>query len=706
METAIKSGPGKKSGSGQESRSGQERKAFDIRHVVTSFTVDGEKLIAVDDVSLYVRPGEIVGLVGESGSGKSVTMLSSLQLVSSPGKVESGEVYLEGTDNILSYGKNSPEMQKIRGGRVGIIFQEPMTSLDPVLTVGDQIAEAVLAHEKLPRREVRQRVLDLMRAVGIPDSEKRYGFYPQQFSGGMRQRVMIAIALAASPEVLIADEATTALDVTTQAQLLEMLADLSRQRGIAIIIVTHNLGIVARYASRIYVMYSGRIMEEASARELFRNPRHPYTRALLRSIPRLDYPRDHRLIPINGMPPGPGKRPPYCPFFVNCEFAREKCRSGRSELSPVKKLTSDPEDHFVSCCLTPEEFDARALELDQAGSAAAPENVPGSETVLELRHVKMGFSSGSRFSFSRKKELLVLDDVSLFVRRGETLGIVGESGCGKTTLARCVMGEYQPSEGEILFRGEKISGLSDKALRKTRASMAMIFQDPFSSLDPRQTAGSIVSESLLIHNLVRTKEELARKTEELFMLVGLDPEMTDRVPHEFSGGQRQRLGIARALASGPDLIVCDEPISALDVSIQAQIINLLEDLQTRLGISYLFIAHDLAAVKHISHRIAVMYMGNVVEITDCEELYRNPLHPYTQALLSAVPIADPEVEAGRQRIRLAGEVPSLANRPKGCPFANRCLRADERCRQEKPVLAGRREHLVTCFKSETSPEAT
>ncbi len=667
---------------------------LEIKDLVTTFRSDGREFNAIEGVGLHVDRGEIIGIVGESGSGKSVTMLSALQLIASPGRVAGGEVTLEGVDkNLLSFDSDSEEMRQIRGGRISMIFQEPMTSLNPVLTVGYQIQENILLHKNVTPEEARARTVEAMKMVNIPDAESRFDYYPQQFSGGMRQRIMIAMAMAPGPDILIADEATTALDVTTQAQLLEMIRDIAKKTNTAVIMVTHNLGLVARYAERIYVMYGGHIMETAACSRIFHETMHPYTRALLRAIPRLDDPKDRILIPIDGLPPVPSQRPKYCPFYARCEYRCDRCLENTDY-----SLRRVGEDHYSGCILTKEELDQRAEEISKKDYGASPERKKNGEFCLRVRKVRKYFPVYKGLLHKKVGEVKAIEDIDFDLRRGETLGVVGESGCGKTTLARCIMRMYEPDEGEILFGGRDIDHLQEKELRSIRPKVSMIFQDPFSSLDPRQNAGSIVGESLKIHRLVESSR-YEERVDELFRKVGMDPAMKDRVAHEFSGGQRQRIGIARALSSDPDLIICDEPISALDVSIQAQIINLLEDIQAEEGISYIFIAHDLAVVKHISDRILVMYLGRVMEIAPCGELYDHPLHPYTRALLSAIPVADPEVEKQREAVTIRGEVPSILKRPSGCPFHNRCPMADERCSAETPQLrtvSG--EHQVACHR--------
>ncbi len=667
-------------------------KLVEAKNLVTTFPYYGKRrLTAVDNVSLELRRGEIVGLVGESGSGKSVTSMSILQLILPPGRVE-GEVHVEGMKgNMLDYGMNSKEARSVRGGKIGMIFQEPMTSLNPILTVGEQIQENVITHLGLGKEEAKARAIEMMKAVGIANPETRYNEYPMQFSGGMRQRIMIAMVLAAEPEVLIADEATTALDVTTQAQILELIKDLAVTRNLTVVIVTHNLGLIARYADRIYVMYGGHIVEAAEKYELFENPSHPYTRGLLTAVPRLNDRKDRRLIPIAGMPPNPAELPPYCKFYDRCVYREEGCKKGKAPMVEIRP------GHFVRCCLSVEELDAKRAEVE-AQAEAVPEKHISNEVEIEVKNLKMYFPLYRGLLKRRVGDVRAVEDVSFTVRKGETLGIVGESGCGKSTLARCLMRALEPQGGEILFQGKDIAHLKERELAPIRPKITMIFQDPFSSLNPRQTAGSIVGEPLKINKLVKNRDEYDARVNELFRLVGLDPDYRSRVPREFSGGQRQRIGIARALASEPEIIICDEPVSALDVSIQAQIINLLEDLQSQLGITYLFIAHDLSVVKHISDRIVVMYLGRVVESSPAERLYENPLHPYTKALLSAVPISDPKVDAGRERIKLLGEVPSVLDRPHGCAFSSRCQYATDHCRSEVPQLRDMGDgQKVACF---------
>ncbi len=667
---------------------------FKISGVTTSFVNDGKRFNAIEQVSMEVHRGEIVGIVGESGSGKSVTMLSALQLIAKPGRVESGDVRLEGVaGNLLDYNANSEEMRQVRGGKISMIFQEPMTSLNPVMTVGYQIQESCMLHLGMNAEEAKQRAIEMMKMVNIPDAEQRFSYYPQQFSGGMRQRIMIAMAMAPKPDILIADEATTALDVTTQAQLLEMIRRIAKDTSTAVILVTHNLGLVARYAERIYVMYGGRVVETSDVQSIFHDTQHPYTKSLLRAIPRLDDPKDRILIPIDGLPPVPSMRPAWCPFYDRCEYRCERCKA-HTDLS----LREVKPGHFSSCCLSEEEVLEKERVINAKIQRKSAERRESREICLKVDGVKKYFPIYKGILKKQIGEVKAIEDIAFAIHRGETLGVVGESGCGKTTLARCIMRMYEPDEGAIVFEGRDIAHAKDRDLKWMRPKISMIFQDPFSSLDPRQNAGSIVGESMVIHKLAKNSQDLEDKVDNLFRKVGLDPLMKERVAHEFSGGQRQRVGIARALSSNPSLIICDEPISALDVSIQAQIINLLEDIQSETGISYIFIAHDLAVVKHISDRVLVMYLGRIMEVAPCEELYNNALHPYTQALLSAIPIADPEVESKREIAVLQGEVPSITRRPSGCPFHNRCPKATPRCSQELPQLhdvGG--DHQVACF---------
>lgn len=668
-------------------------KATDIK---TTFPFDGRQRIqAVNGVSIEIAKGEVVGLVGESGSGKSVTAKSILQLIQPPGRVE-GDVRIDGYEgNTLEYGIESDLSRTIRGGKIGMIFQEPMTSLNPILTVGYQIEENIMTHLGIKGEEAKQRTIDIMRQVGIANPDVRYNQYPTEFSGGMRQRIMIAMVLAAEPELLVADEATTALDVTTQAQILELIQKLAKERNLAVIIVTHNLGLVARYADRIYVMYCGNVVEATDKYTLFANPIHPYTRGLLAAVPRLDDDKSRMLVPIDGIPPTPINMPPYCRFYERCKYREEKCTLCECDLKEFG------DNHFVRCMLTQEELDEKQ-EILKKEIKLAPEKTISEEISLEVENLKIYFPIYRGLMKKKVGEVKAVEDVSLNVHVGETLGVVGESGCGKSTLAKGIMRAVNPKSGRILYKGKDILKLKNREMKEVHSRITMIFQDPYSSLDPRQTAGSIVGEPLLINKITKSKEEYDARVDELFRIVGLDPSYRTRVPREFSGGQRQRLGIARALASNPDVIICDEPVSALDVSIQAQIINLLEDLQAKLNISYIFIAHDLSVVKHISDRIVVMYLGKIVETARAEELYEHPMHPYTQALLSAVPIADPKADSERTQIKLSGEIPSVLERPSGCPFSSRCPHATEHCRQEIPHLTGvEDEHSVACFLYET-----
>jgi peptide/nickel transport system ATP-binding protein len=653
---------------------------------------------AVEGLSYKVKPGETVALVGESGCGKSVSALAIMRLLARPaGRIVAGRILFEGR-NLLDLGED--EMREIRGRDIAMIFQEPMTSLNPVLTIGFQIMEPLLIHLGMTLEQARARAVELLKMVGIPDPEHRLEQYPHQFSGGMRQRVMIAIALSCNPKLVIADEPTTALDVTIQAQILELMKELTRERGIALVLITHNLGIVARYADRVNVMYAARLVEQGAAREVFARPLHPYTAGLLRSVPRLDQPRGAKLETIEGLPPNLLDPPPGCRFAPRCPAQRPECVAAPPPLVAV-------EPHRYSACLRAREM-ARVgpsgLGL-QSASLEPPRSkrLDAAAPLLQVRDLRTYFEVGAGMQWLRleraRRVVRAVDGLSFEVRRGETLGLVGESGCGKTTVGRTLLRLEQATSGEIVFEGADVTRARGQALRDYRRKVQVIFQDPYSSLNPRMTVGEIIAEPMRVYRLVPDARAAREKVAELLAQVGLFDYMAERYPHELSGGQRQRVGIARALAMRPSFIVCDEPVSALDVSIQAQIINLLEELQSRYRLTYLFIAHDLAVVRHISDRVIVMYLGKVMEVAERDALYAEPLHPYTRALLDAVPIPDPLLEERRESRVLGGEVPSPLAPPAGCVFHTRCPMAGEQCKMTVPELREvRPKHFAACIK--------
>ncbi|MCC6890697.1 MAG: ABC transporter ATP-binding protein [Hyphomicrobiales bacterium] len=651
---------------------------------------------AVDGISYTVQPGEVVAIVGESGCGKSVSSLAVMGLLAKPaGRVTQGRVLFEGRDLLTL---SSEEMRALRGRDIAMIFQEPMTSLNPVLSIGEQIMEPLFVHLKMPPEQAKARALELLQLVGMTDGERRLQQYPHQLSGGMRQRVMIAIGLACNPKLIIADEPTTALDVTIQAQILELMKELSRRLNIALIIITHNLGVVARYADRVNVMYAAHIIEHGSADDVFLRPLHPYTIGLMRSVPRLDLPRGVRLETIEGLPPDLRSPPRGCRFAARCPFRLEACTQIEErlrDLAPGHASACIRADEIVSGALAPQPPKERPIEAAAQATTAAP--------ILRVESLRKYFSvplSGFGILSSRTATVKAVDDVSFTIAPGETLGLVGESGCGKTTVGRTVLKLEEPTEGAIRFAGVDITHRTPGEMRELRRGIQAIFQDPYSSLNPRMTIGQIIGEPLHVYGLVKARKQREERVAALLAQVGLFDYMAERYPHQLSGGQRQRVGIARALALEPRFIVCDEPVSALDVSIQGQIINLLEDLQSRLNLSFLFIAHDLAVVRHICDRVAVMYLGRLAELADRDTLYANPRHPYTRALLDAAPVPDPRVERARAPRALKGEIPSPLNPPSGCVFHTRCPIATDECRREIPRLRqiGPR-HVVACHKA-------
>ena len=664
---------------------------LDVSNLNVTFELKNASVKAVDNVSFHVKKGEFLAVVGESGCGKSVSSLSILKLLPEKiANIQSKHLIFDGED-ISNW--SSDQLREIRGKRISMIFQEPMTSLNPVLTIGDQVTEPLITHLNLSVTEANIRAIELMEMVGIPEPKSRLTQYPHQFSGGMRQRVMIAIGLACQPDLIIADEPTTALDVTIQAQILELLKDISNRLGIAVIMITHNLGVVAAYADRVNVMYAGRIIETGTSNKIFKKPTHPYTIGLLRSVPRLDQSRKGKLATIDGLPPNLMNPPTGCRFYERCPIKNSDCKQSPSliETSP-KELASVACWHFEKAM----ENGSNMYASSEENSKSLPD--VNAKPIIEIKNLKQHFNISLRTGWLKtvSGKVKAVDDISFSIQPGETVGLVGESGCGKTSVGRSILHLNDPTSGDIKFKGIE---MNNKSIALVRRDMQVIFQDPFSSLNPRMTIGEILDEPLRVHKIIEDKEKRKEKIDKLLGQVGLYTYMSERYPHELSGGQRQRVGIARALSMEPKLIICDEPVSALDVSVQAQIINLLEDLQKELGLSYLFIAHDLAVVRHISHKVIVMYLGKIMEVAEESMLYSNPQHPYTKALLDAAPVPDPEIEKNRKRIILKGELPSPLNPPKGCVFSSRCPKFSDECSKETPELAKfKNDHFVSCIK--------
>jgi len=655
-----------------------------IQNLQTCFDTSRGVLRAVDGVSFDICKGETFALLGESGCGKSMTALSLMQLVPEPaGYIRAGSIHLDGVDILQN---SEAQMRQVRGNRIAMIFQEPQTSLNPVLTVGDQISETVCQHTTLRNNLAKQRVIELLDAVGIPDPSRRYGEYPHQLSGGMKQRIMIAIALAGEPDLLIADEPTTALDVTIQAQVLDLLKKIQAETGMAILLITHDLGVVAGMADRVGVMYAGQIVELANSEQFFKTPRHPYAEKLFASLPG-DMKRGQALAVIKGSVPPLTQTFRGCRFVDRCDYTLGVCH----DTIPTWL------DSQVRC----HRYDQQWQSLFESQPTHVAKNdkinrqAPSEDLLLQVNDLKVHFPVHQGLLRRVTGCVKAVDEISLSIRRGHTLALVGESGCGKTTVGKGLLQLLPVTSGEVIYEGVDLCGQSGSKMRHLRSDLQIIFQDPYASMNPRMLVGDIIAEGMIAQNTVKTKQQRGERTRQLLEQVGLSADSINRYPHEFSGGQRQRICIARALAVNPKLIVCDEPTSALDVSVQAQILNLLQKLQSELQLSFLFITHNISVVEYLAHEVAVMYLGRIVEQGSVDEVLQSPKHPYTQALLSAVPVIDAKTK--KQVIQLEGDLPSPMNPPIGCHFHPRCVHVVAACHDHYPdAVSFSATHTVRC----------
>ena len=655
-----------------------------VQNLKTYFRTPEGLARAVDGISFDIKPNEIFALVGESGCGKSVTALSVIQLIAQPaGFIADGAIYYKGQDITRV---SEIEKRRIQGNDIAMIFQEPMTSLNPVFTIGNQISEAIQEHQDLRGAAARHAAIEMLDLVGIPEPATRYGEYPHQMSGGMKQRVMIAMALSCRPGLLIADEPTTALDVTIQAQILELIQRLQQELQMAVLLITHDLGVVANIADRVAVMYAGKIAEVGTWEQLYETPQHPYTVKLLESTPARDK-RGTELHTISGRVPKATEYNNGCRFADRCPRVMEGCDT----IVPTLHAANGGE-HSVACHLyNPEPpFNAGS----QSGATVVdeiptPDNrqpitlpLTTSHPQLQVRNLCVHYPIQKGLFKRTVGYVYAVDNVTLDIPRGKTLALVGESGSGKTSFGKAILQLGVPVEGDIVYDGVNIATITRQQMHPYRKRMQIIFQDPYASLNPRMPVGNIIQEGMQAHGIGTSDEERQARVAELMRRVGLSPDMVTRYPHEFSGGQRQRIGIARCLAVDPEFIVCDEATSALDVSVQAQILNLLKSLQVDFNLTYLFITHNLSVVEYFADEVAVMYLGRIVERGTTEEIFDAPKHPYTRALLSAVPKMD--AQTGVEKIRLEGDVPSPINRPVGCHFHPRCPEVIPVCKDEYP----------------------
>ena len=661
-----------------------------IKDLHTDIEIRNGVVRALSGVDLHVNPGETLGIVGESGSGKTMTALSLMGLLPQGGKVSSGSIILDGQDLT----KMPLHMKrKMRGTKVGMIFQDPLTSLNPTMKIGLQVCEPLRVHENLSKREALARAVEILKRVGMPRPEVVINNYPHQLSGGMRQRVMIAMALVCKPRILIADEPTTALDVTTQMQILDLIDELRDEYKMGVILITHDLGVVAGHTDRVAVMYAGRIVETAPTKTLFTEPKHRYTSSLMAALPERALAAGTKLFSIPGAPPSLTNLPKGCRFAARCLWATDECRADYPSLS-------GDDTHTFSCFHPVQEGDESPAVLQammDSGKAEDAVDATGQishEVLLDVKEASREYESAGSGFFKRDKGVVsAVDRVSITVKKGETYGLVGESGCGKSTMGRLIAGLERPSGGAIELDGRDLATLKGRDAVTIHRDVQMMFQDSYAAMDPRMRIDQILAEPMSIQKTGNARQ-IAERIMEIIEQVGLTEEILDRYPHEFSGGQLQRIGFARSLTLAPDLIVADEPVSALDVSVQAQVLNLMKDLQAELGLSYLFISHDLAVVQYMADRIGVMYLGRIVEEGPAKEVVENPKHPYTKALIDSIPVPDPEFSHDDRAIKLTGEPPSAVNPPEGCRFRPRCPFAGEECKIQ-PALTDER-HRVAC----------
>ncbi|MEI7746285.1 MAG: ABC transporter ATP-binding protein [Actinomycetota bacterium] len=643
-----------------------------IENLQTEFRLRKGAVNAVDGLSLELAAGECVGLVGESGCGKSTTGLSVMGLLPANGAIASGSIKLAGRELV---GLEESELRQIRGNEIAMIPQDPLTSLNPTMRIGQQISEGSRIHGNLNSTEARQRALEVLEMVEVPRPLERLNQYPHELSGGLRQRVMIAMALVCEPKVLIADEPTTALDVTIQAQILDLIDRLRSELSMGVLLITHDMGVIAGRSDRVVVMYAGKVAEQASTEATFSSMRHPYTAALLASVPSTEAARE-RLVSIPGLPPDLSHEINGCRFAPRCVNASDQCRAVEPTL---QQEPSDPRHRFA--CFHPVSGPLARPE----GPKQAPKQASG-EIILDVVNLKKEFPV-YRGGLLRRRiaSVKAVSEISFAVERGSVFGLVGESGCGKTTVARLLAQLERADAGSMHFEGQDLRSLKRGELKGVQRNLQLMFQDPFASLDPRMNAGASIREPLDVHQLGSKAERQARVAE-LLEEVGLSASVASRFPHEFSGGQRQRIGFARALATNPAMLIADEPVSALDVSIQAQLLNLMKDLQERRALTMLLVSHDLGVIRYMADRLAVMYLGTIVEMGPTAAVLSAPVHPYTQGLLDAVPVPDVTEARKRRGLKVIGELPSAMDPPSGCRFRTRCPLADERCSREVPQL--------------------